>query len=162
MNSTPATPPPPKPQHRTYLAHRKQTWWQILLPVVLAGLVMVCLIVTLYFGVTQGSSSLTKWAEVSTIWLTIPVGIGALIMLGVLSAVVYLLGRALGVIPRYTVIGQKYAWDVADGAKEADRVAHSPRLALPWIRKAIRWVRQMQKEASRRRRATHNTDIQKG
>jgi hypothetical protein len=158
MNSLPSS-PPPKPQHRSYLAHRKQSAWQILLPVIVAGLCMVGAFVLLYFGVTQGSSSLSTWAEISTIWLTIPVGIGALIMLIVLSAVVYGLGRALGIIPRYTVIGQKYAWDVAAGAKEVDRVTHRPRLAFPWIMKAIRWIRERQKAA--RRRAA-NTDVQKG
>ncbi|HTP01634.1 MAG TPA: hypothetical protein VMJ64_09685 [Anaerolineales bacterium] len=154
MNSTPpsTTPaaPRPKPQHPSYRAHRKQAFWQILLPMILAALVMLCLFVTLYFGVTRGSSSLTKWAEISTIWLTIPVGIGALIMLAVLTAVVYGLGRALGVIPRYTVIVQKYAWDVSDGAKEVDRVSHRPRLIFPWIRKFALWIRERQKEARQR------------
>ncbi len=150
---------PPKPQHRSYRSHRKQAAWQILLPVIVAGLCMIGAFVLLYLGVTRGSSDLSKWAEVSTIWLTIPVGIGALIMLGVLSVVVYVLGRALGIIPRYTLIGQKYAWDVADGAKEVDRVSHHPRLVFPWIRKAVRWIRQQQKEA--RKRAA-NTDAQKG
>jgi hypothetical protein len=151
--------PPPRPQHRTYRAHRKQAAWQIFLPVAVAGLCMVGAFVLLYFGVTRGSSDLSKWAEISTIWLTIPVGIGALIMLAVLSAVVYGLGRALGIIPRYTVIGQKYAWDVADGAKEVDRVSRRPRLAIPWIIKAARWIRERQKEA---RRNAANTDAQKG
>jgi hypothetical protein len=151
--------PPPRPRHRTYRAHRKQAAWQILLPVAVAGLCMVGAFVLLYFGVTRGSSDLSKWAEISTIWLTIPVGIGALIMLVALSAVVYGLGRALGIIPRYTVIGQKYAWDVADGAREVDRVSRRPRLAIPWIIKAARWIRERQKEG---RRHAANTDAQKG
>ena len=145
--------PHPKPQHRTYLAHKKQAIWQIILPVVIAGLLMVGALILLYLGVTRGGTDLSRWAEISTIWLTIPVGVGAFIMLGVLSAVVYGLGRALGIIPVYTVIVQRYAWTMADGAKEVDRVGHKPWLIIPWIAAGVRWVRQRQAEARRRHQA---------
>jgi uncharacterized membrane protein YhdT len=154
MNST-----PPRPQHRSYQAHRRQIAWQIILPVALAAVAMIVAFVVITVGAARGTSDLGKWADVSTIWLAIPVGIGALIILGVLSAVVYLLGRILGVIPRYTVIGQKYAWGLSAGAKEADRVSRNPRLAIPWIQKAMQWNRE--KRRASRQRAAH-TDAQKG
>lgn len=134
-----------RPQHASYRAHRRQVAWQITLPVVLAGLILIGVIVLLYWGTFRANGDVDRWAAISTIWLVIPVMIGALIGLAVLIAVAYLLARLAGLIPPYTFLAQKYAAQMEAGAKHIDDLGHRPLMILPEIgrllQKAFRRMR---------------------
>jgi lipopolysaccharide export LptBFGC system permease protein LptF len=65
--------------------HRREVWWQIFLPLFLG----VILVGALVFGITlTGVGDTSVWAEVSLIWVIIPLLIAALIPLVILIGIV--------------------------------------------------------------------------
>src|SRR5512140_1430038 len=108
-----------RPQHPSYLKHRRQTAWQILVPMIVAGLVLVAAIYLLVAGTFQGNGDVDRWAAISTIWLTIPVMIGALVMLAVVIGMAYLIGRLAGFIPPYTLQAQLFTAKMTAAARRA-------------------------------------------
>ncbi len=118
---------PPRPHHPSYLRHRSQTAWQIIVPVVVAGLVMIGVIVLVWSATFRGNGDVARWAAISTIWLVLPVMLGGLLVLVALAGVAYLLGRLTGLIPPYSYLAQAYAARVEAGVKEAADAARQPR-----------------------------------
>ncbi|HJR82047.1 MAG TPA: hypothetical protein VJ821_18380 [Anaerolineales bacterium] len=112
------------PIHESYLKHRKQRVWQIILPVVLAALLFIALIVLIIIAASRGTGDVARWAAVSTIWISIPIIIMSLILFAVLAGIVYLLIRLLQIAPVYTGKAQDFAYKVARTARRgADAVA---------------------------------------
>ena len=112
------------PVHESYLKHRKQRVWQIILPVVLAALLFIALIVLIIIAASRGTGDVARWAAVSTIWISIPIIIMSLILFAVLAGLVYLLIRLLQIAPVYTGKAQDLAYKVARTARRgADAVA---------------------------------------
>jgi uncharacterized membrane protein len=98
----------PRPEHLSYKKHRKQMVNQIILPVVLAALLMIALVVLIIFSTFRDGGDAGRWAAISEIWLVIPVILAGLIVLALLAGMIYLMARALELIPQYTGIAQHY------------------------------------------------------
>ena len=97
-------------QPTSYQRHKRQTFWQVLLPVLLSVLVVLVGLVFLILTATQGDSAgqLSGWADTSLIWLLLPVmGVGLIAIL-LLAVIIYLLARLLKVLPTYTALVQHY------------------------------------------------------
>ena len=124
---------PYRPRHLSYLRHRRQVAWQIILPVVVGGLIMVAMIVVLCLSTFGGNGDVSRWAAISTIWLTLPVMLAAIILFTLIVAVTYLLSRGASFIPRYTREAQRVMFQVEAGAKRAAQIAHRPVLLFPEI-----------------------------
>ena len=100
----------PRPAHESYLKHRKQIVWQIIMPVVVASLLIVALIVLVNIATFNQGGDVARWAAVSTIWIIIPVLVAGLITLAILIGLIYLMARALSALPTYTAIAQDYVY----------------------------------------------------
>ena len=87
---------PQRPHHPSYLLHRRQTAWQVILPIVLAGLILIGTVLLLCFATFRGNGDVDRWAAISIIWLVLPVMLGGLVTLAALVGVTYLLGRGAG------------------------------------------------------------------
>lgn len=98
----------PKPVHESYLRHRKQVVWQVILPVVLTSLLCVALIVLINIATFNQGGDVARWAAVSTIWIVIPVMFVLLIVFALLAGLVYLMYKLLDVAPTYTGMAQDY------------------------------------------------------
>ena len=98
----------PKPEHLSYKKHRRQMVNQIVLPVVLSALLMIALIILIIFSTFREGGDVGRWAAISEIWLVIPVMLAGLIVLALLIGMIYLMVRALQLIPHYTGIAQDY------------------------------------------------------
>jgi hypothetical protein len=98
----------PEPIHESYQRHRKQRTTQIVLPAMLAALVFVALVVLVIIATANGTGDVGRWAAISTIWITLPVCTMGLVFLLLLGGLVYLMGRLLGVAPRYTAEAQNF------------------------------------------------------
>lgn len=99
----------PKPVHKrsspvgeSYQRHRRQLTGQVILPIVLAALLFVASIVLISLATFRGSGDSARWAEISTMWIAIPVLIMGFVFLAVLVGIIYLLARLLGIAPIYT------------------------------------------------------------
>lgn len=100
----------PHPEHYSYKLHRRQMVSQILLPVIVAGLLFIGMIVLIGLATFRGAVDVTRWAAISAIWIIIPIMIGGLIFLALFVGLIYLMGRALGILPRYTGLAQGYVY----------------------------------------------------
>jgi|SRR5688572_17358372 hypothetical protein len=107
----------PQPVHESYLRHRKQLTWQIVLPVVLMVLLTIALIVLINVATFRDNGDVARWAAISTIWIVVPIMIGMLIFLILLVGLIYLLSKLLGITPRYTGLAQDYVHKVAGAIK---------------------------------------------
>jgi uncharacterized membrane protein len=109
-----------RPEPLSYKRHRRQTFNQIVLPVILAASVMIAMIVLVSLATFSANGDVARWAAISTIWLVIPVILVGLIVLVILIGLIYLMARGLQVIPIYTAIVHDYVaksrWYITRGA----------------------------------------------
>ena len=104
----------------TVRAHKRQLAWQILVPFC----VVTALILVVAVLVATGTATTNRpWADVSTIWLIVPILTFALFFVVVLGFLIYGLAKLLQVTPRYTGKAQDFfalisSWAriIADGA----------------------------------------------
>ena len=107
----------PQPVHESYLRHRKQVTWQIVLPVLLMVVLIIALVVLINIATFRDNGDVARWAAISTIWMVVPIMIGMLIFLVLLVGLIYLLSKLLGITPRYTGLAQDYVHKVAGAIK---------------------------------------------
>ena len=100
---------------------------------ILAILLIVALAVITGVAAFGGSGDSPRWAAISTIWLVIPVMIFGLLFLTILAGMVYLLARALKVIPPYSSKAQYYVNRGASETKRFSDMATKPVLVLEGI-----------------------------
>jgi len=123
----------PQPVHESYLKHRRQIVWQIILPVVLTSLLFIALIVLINIATFRDGGDVGRWAAVSTIWIVIPIMLGMLIFLALLVGLVYLMKRLLDITPTYTGMAQDYVHIAAGYIKRAADAVVKPVLQLNGI-----------------------------
>jgi len=123
----------PHPVHESYLKHRRQMVWQIILPVVLTSLLIVALIVLINIATFNQGGDVARWAAISTIWIVIPIMFGLLIFLALLVGLVYLMMKLLNVTPTYTGMAQDYVHIGAGYVRRAADAIVKPVLQLNGI-----------------------------
>ena len=126
-----------QPVHESYKRHRKQLIAQIILPIVLAGTLFIALVVLLNIATFRDNADVGRWAAVSTIWISIPIIIMALVFLAVLGGIVYLLMRLLRIAPIYTGKAQDLAYKVEGHVRRAADAVVKPIIALNGIGASI-------------------------
>ena len=114
----------PKPVHESYLKHRKDLAWKIILPVVLSAVLCLGLIVLINIATFRDGGDVQRWADISTMWIAIPTMLTLLIILALLGGIIYLLGRLLNIAPNYTALAQDFVHKIEGYVKRgADAVA---------------------------------------
>ena len=126
------------PVHESYKKHRKEIVWQIILPVVLTSILFIALIVLVNIATFRDNGDVARWAAVSTIWISIPIMIVALLLLAILVGIVYLLIRLLQITPIYTGKAQDFAYKVAGYTRRAADAAAKPFIFLDSIGASIK------------------------
>lgn len=123
---------PRHPDHSSYQRHKKQRFWQILAPIGAGFLLMIAVMALTILTATQGDigSQVSGWADASTIWLILPAMMVALLVAVLLFALVYLMARALRVLPVYTDLVQQYAALAAEKVKYFSNKLVSPIIGL--------------------------------
>ena len=89
----------------TLHAHKRQLAWQILVPL----LVVMALAITAAVLISIGAASATQtWADVSTIWLILPMLFLALFVVILLGFLIYGIAKLLQATPRYAGKAQDF------------------------------------------------------
>lgn len=106
---------------KTYRRHRREVWWQVFLPLLLG----VLLIGLLSGGlVVNGVRDTSTWADISMIWLILPVCFLGLIPFALVVALI--VGATLGLqrLPPLALLVQQTMKQIEDGVQRgADRAA---------------------------------------
>jgi hypothetical protein len=89
------------------------------MPVILACILLIALIVLINIATFRDNGDVARWAAVSTIMIVVPIMIGMFLFLVLLVGIAYLLGRLLGITPRYTGLAQDYVYRAAAMIKRA-------------------------------------------
>ena len=124
----------PHPERESTLKHRRDLNRQIILPIVLATLAAVGLAILSGVAATRSSSSVSLWADISLIWLIIPMMFMALVIMALVIALVYGLNRLLKVTPHYTGLAQYYTfWFNAQVTIWADKLVQPVLFIKSWL-----------------------------
>lgn len=115
------------------LRHKRQFWWQILLPVLLAVLFGLVVAVLAVYISLSGSAHTRLWADISILWLATPLMALALIVGVILVILIAGLDRLIRFLPRYTGLMQGFFARTASGV---ERIANKAAKPVIWIRQA--------------------------
>ena len=116
----------PEPVHESYRRHRKQRTAQIILPIVLMAILFLAVVVLVNIATFRDNGDVGRWAAISTIWIAIPVCIMGLVFLALFGGLVYLMGRLLGIAPRYTGKAQDFVHKLAIRIRRAADLTVKP------------------------------------
>lgn len=119
----------------TQRLHREDVFWQITLPLVVgisAGIILAVLTVV---GSQRSAETVSRWADISLIWLILPGMFGALVLMALFGSLAYLVLRLIGVLPGYT----RQAQDLFLAASFESRLL-SDRLVRPILRLNEMWA----------------------
>ncbi len=92
----------PEPNPVTTQAHRSQKFWQIQFPLLLGVLLVLFTAAGVILAAVSGDGDVSRWSDISVIWLVAPMLLLTLIMIALTAAMVYLFRRMLPVLPRYS------------------------------------------------------------
>lgn len=124
----------PRPTHPSYRKHRRDVTRQILLPIILATLVGLGFAGLAIYGAIGSQAGVSLWADISLIWLILPMMFLALVFLGLVGGMVYGLAKLLGVAPRYTGLAQHYAlWLNAEIVRWTEKITQPVLSLKAWL-----------------------------
>jgi uncharacterized integral membrane protein len=103
--STP-TPLPNRPRPLPDPKHRKQTFWQIWVPLCVS--ILVVLFLAVLAAISAGNPAVTELSQLSTVYLVTPVLIIGFVVFVMLAAVIYGLSKLLNILPVYTRMVQGF------------------------------------------------------
>ncbi len=145
MEDSPQTPQLPEPNPITTAEHQRQTFWQIKFPLLLGVLLVVLAGIGVVWAAASGGGDVSRWSDISVIWLITPMLLLTLIMILLTAGMVYMVGRLLPVLPRYThlllgyfVIVAKRVESISNAAVEPFLRAHSASASVKAFQKALR------------------------
>ena len=97
------TTPVPERNPQTQIAHRREVFWQITIPLI-AGFILFLLIVVL--ASLSGPAPASLWADVALIWLILPMLAVLLLFTVILGGLVYLVIRMNMALPGFAFKAQ--------------------------------------------------------
>jgi len=130
MNTHTATEKAPPSPSKSVKRHRKQRFWQILLPIGVISLIIVAgIVLIIVFGI-KDTLSLSQLSDTALIWLIAPGLFFALITVVILGGLIYGIAKLTGILPRYTGMAQHYVGLVPVEARKWLDKAVMPILAI--------------------------------
>ncbi len=89
----------PAKKTNSYRAYKRALRWQIIFPMIVIALLFVAVSVAIAF---RSGETVSQWADVSTVWLLIPLVIFAVIAILIFAGLIYALAKLLDITPTYT------------------------------------------------------------
>jgi len=119
----------------TLRAHKRQRFWQILMP---AMLFIVLILVAGGFVIGAEAGQTRLWADIATIWLIAPLMFSALLCMAVLGGMIYAVALLTQITPRCTLQAQNFALRLTAGVKRGADAAVKPVVWLEQARAALK------------------------
>lgn len=141
----------PSPNPLTRARHRREVLWQVFVPLLTGVLLVGALAVGI---IVSGVGDASRWADISLIWLLVPMLVLALIPLALLVALIYGLALLMGVLPPYARQAQQVFETIeavvrrnADRAVEPFLRVHAALGALGALRRRTSQLLDVEKES---------------
>ncbi len=125
---------------KTHAAHRREVFWQIILPLLAGILLILAAVGAIIFSALQPVTDVERWAGVSLIWLILPTLFFAFLFLVLLAALVYGISYLLHMIPGYALLVQLFFEQVKDKVGRVLNASVEPILRINSIWAAIRYA----------------------
>ncbi len=125
---------------KTFSTHRRETFWQITLPLLIGILLILAAVGTIIFSATQPVTDVERWAGVSLMWLILPSLFIALLVLAILAGLIYAIVFLTGHIPKYTLIVQLYLEQARNKISQLANMSVEPILRMSAVWAAIRYA----------------------
>jgi hypothetical protein len=107
------------PDSPTIRTHKRQIWWQILLPMIFVTLLgLAAGGLTIAAGLSDASRT-RVWTDISIIWMLAPALFFALTGVAVLAGMIYAVARLTRATPRFTSRAQQVTGQVAAATRKA-------------------------------------------
>src|SRR5512139_218878 len=98
--------PPRNP--KTHAQHRREVLWQITVPLLVVLLLLLGTVGLVIWASVQADPQVSRWADVSLVWLVVPVIILSFIFLLLLSGITYGVIKLIQVLPGYARLVQDF------------------------------------------------------
>lgn len=110
-------------QTEAFGRHRKQTWWAIVFPVLIAALIIlgIAILTTL-----ASSDTVIRYSDISLIFLILPAAAITFVVLVLFVGLIYLLVRLTGALPHYAAVAQRGLHQATSFLKSLSDKAASP------------------------------------
>ncbi len=107
-------------------SHRQQMLRQVWLPLAVSLLIFLALVALTLWGAVKGSPQITKWGNLSAIYVILPVLFAALVILALLAACIYGMVKLLKAMPGWMLIVQAFMQRVYAAVRQASDAAVRP------------------------------------
>ena len=115
----------------TYQEHRRQVLWQIALPLGIGAFVVLILAV---LTILASMETISRWADISLIFLIIVLAVVTLLFIAVSGALVYGVWYTLKYVPPYARIAQDFLETVRQRTRQGADLAVEPILRINgWV-----------------------------
>lgn len=125
----PDRPPLPPRNPTTHAKHRREVLWQITFPLLIVLVLLLGLVGLVIWAGVQANPDVGRWADVSLVWLIVPVIIISFLFLVLLSGITFGVIKLIQVLPPYARLVQDFFLRVQVKVAEI-----SNRLTAPIIR----------------------------
>lgn len=106
--------------------HRKQMLWQVWIPLVASIVITLALAALTIVGAVQGNSQVERWANISAVWVILPVLISGLLLLALIAGLAYGISKLLKKMPDWLLRAQLFMLRLALGIRRAADKATTP------------------------------------
>ncbi|MCF6277831.1 MAG: hypothetical protein L3J16_03675 [Anaerolineales bacterium] len=119
----------------SYRMYRRQFVWQIFVPIIIAVLLAVAASI---FAATRTGGTASLWADISLIWLLIPILVATFLFFILLVGLIYTLALLLKITPNYTYQTRQLVYRAQQMIERAADSAAKPVLFLEGISASIK------------------------
>lgn len=132
--------PPSLPERNpvTHQKHRGEVLWQITLPLAIGG---VYVLVTTIIAISGEREAVSLWADISLVWLILPIIVITLVFTLILAALLYGVTRLLGALPLYARQAQNIFTLIGVRVRKGADAAVEPVLRIQGLLAAWRALR---------------------
>ena len=108
MQQPPERPVLPPRNPTTHAKHRREVLWQITVPLLVVLILLLGLVGLVIWSGVQANPEVGRWADISLVWLIVPVIILSFIFLLLLSAITFGVIKLIQVLPPYARLAQDF------------------------------------------------------
>lgn len=116
----------------SYQRHRRQSFWQIVAPILLIGLMVLVAVVFMILTISgvQTGIAVSQWSDLSIIWLLMPLIFPAVMVVILLFFMIYGIVKLRQILPVYTRLIQSYSLLFGLRVEQVSKRALSPVINL--------------------------------